>query len=79
MPISLARQISNNETCCVNWFMPVAWILLPVGLLMTLAGLVLLWLGRAPDTPFVSVAGWSVILLGLPLALGSAWVWMAFR
>jgi hypothetical protein len=63
----------------VNWFLPIAWILLPVGLVMTLAGLVLIWLGRAPDTPFVFVAGRSMILLGLPLALVSAWIWIAFR
>ena len=75
----LAEQISDNETGCVNWFLPVAWILLPVGLVMTLAGMVLIWLGRAPDTPFVSVAGWLVISLGLPLALGSAWIWTAFH
>lgn len=61
----------------MNWFLAIAWILLPIGLVVTLAGMVLVWLGRAPDTPFVSVAGWFII--GLPLALGSAPIWMAFR
>jgi hypothetical protein len=63
----------------VNWFLPLAWILLPVALLLSLAGALLILLAREPDTPFVSVVGWIFLSLGIPLALGSAWMWWAFR
>ena len=59
----------------MNWFLPLAWVLVGVGLLIAATGVVLVRLGRTPDVPVVGTVGWLFTGLGLPLTAVGAGLW----